>query len=195
MSARRRSPSVPGALTMPSCAKAQTCRSSAGAYSSRSGSTASMPVSPTIGSTSTCVRIAVVPGAHGEVEHAAGARPDVVHGERAAWPRRVSWIASSSVPAVAETRSLSSALSRWMCDSTRPGVSSRPPRSRLSRAGGAIEPDRRRSSPPSIATFTTSSRSGTRTPRSRRSTASVLTRTSDAGTLSPGGLGGRTRAL
>ena len=40
VSARRSSPSVPGAFTMPSWANAQSCRSTAGAYSSRSGSTA-----------------------------------------------------------------------------------------------------------------------------------------------------------
>src|SRR5574341_534878 len=61
--ARRSNSSVPGAWRMPSCAKAQSCRSRAGAYSALSASITWSPMSPTIGSTSTWARMAVVPAA------------------------------------------------------------------------------------------------------------------------------------
>ena len=73
---------MPGALTMPSCAKAQICRSSAGAYSSRSGRIASMPAQPDDGIDLDVGAHRGRARAHREVEHAAGAAADVVHGER-----------------------------------------------------------------------------------------------------------------
>ena len=60
-SASRMRASVSGAVKRPSWGKTQTCRSIAQAYVSRKGRMASIALSPSVGSTSTWVRIAVVP--------------------------------------------------------------------------------------------------------------------------------------
>jgi hypothetical protein len=72
---------VPGDWRIPSCANAQIWRSSAFRYSSRSGSTASMPVNP-----DDRIHLDVRPhgggaGPHGEIERTPGAGADVVDRE------------------------------------------------------------------------------------------------------------------
>ena len=130
---------MPGAWRMPSCAKAQSCTSTAGAYSRLSASIASMPARRTIGSTSTCARIAVVPAATAR-SRTRRARASMSAAVKPRFAIAVSRIASAAVSAEPDTRSPRSALSRWMCASTRPGVTSRPPTSTVSRAGSRARP-------------------------------------------------------
>ena len=132
--ASARSASVPGACRIPSWAKAQSWRSSAGAYSALSGRSASSPRSPTIGSTSTWLRIAVVPWRTAMSRTArARVRMSSTVNRRLASP--VMRMASWSVPSTLGVRSLNRALSRWMCDSTRPGVTARPSQRSIRSAG------------------------------------------------------------
>src|SRR5436309_5380693 len=148
--------------------------SMAGAYSRLSAGIASMPASPTIGSTSTCARIAVVPAgtARSSTRRALCAMSSTV---KPRFARPVSRMASAAAPADPDTRSVKSALSRWMCASTRPGVTSRPATSIVSRAGPLAGPmATMRAS--AIARSTGTSRSGRRQPRRTRSSTSARPR-------------------
>jgi len=175
-SARRSSPSVPAALRMPSCANAQSCRSIAGAYSALSGSSASMPMSPTIGSTSTCVRIAVVPAATAR-SRTRRARAWMSLAVKCRFASPTSRIASATDAAPSGIRSERSALSRWTWASTSPGVTTRPPTSRTSPAGGGAPGScvaTAATRPPAIVRSRSPSRRGSRQPRSVRSLTSAV---------------------
>src|SRR5437660_1695058 len=165
--ARRNRASVPGDCNMPSWANAQSWSSTAGAYSRLSASSACRPSSPTIGSTSTCARMAVVPAATARSNTRRARAPmSAVVKPRFATPVRR--IASAAVSAEPDTRSTSSALSRWMCASTRPGVTTRPATSTVSRAASAARPtDTMR--PSAIARSTGSAPVGRRQDRRMRS--------------------------
>src|SRR5258706_5349594 len=123
--ASRSRASVPGIWRMPSWANAQSCRSIAGAYSRRRGPIASKPMRPTIGSTSTWLRIAVVPWrtARSSTRRARSAMSSRVKPRLAA---PVTRIASLTVPSRLGARAPSRALSRWMWESTSPGVTTCP---------------------------------------------------------------------
>src|SRR5580765_6227173 len=127
-SARSSSASVPGICKMPSWAKAQSCSSIAGRYSSRSGTSASRALSSTMGSTSTWLRIAVVPWLTA-MSSTARARARMSSTVKRRLARPVTRIASSSVPSTPGARSDRSALSRWIWASTSPDVTARAPHS------------------------------------------------------------------
>src|SRR5262245_7085977 len=130
-----------------------------------------MPMSPTIGSTSTCARIAVVPAvtAMSSTRRARAATSSAV---KARFAAPVSRMASAAVSAAPVIRSLKSALSRCMCASTSPGVTRRPPTSTVSRAGSEAWPTATMR-PPAIARSTGSARSGRRQARRTRSNTSA----------------------
>ena len=127
-SARSRRASVPGERRMPSCAKAQSWRSMAGAYSRLSAVSASRPLSPTMGSISTWLRMAVVP-ARTAWSRTRRARAPMSSTVKPRLASAVTRSASATVPSIEGARSERSALSRWICASTSPGVRTRPPQS------------------------------------------------------------------
>src|SRR2546428_573089 len=84
-----------------------------------------MPRSPTMGSTSTWVRMTVVPRRIA-ISRARRARRWMSSSVNARLASAVARIAPSTVAAPLGAPAPSSALSRWKCDSTRPGMTSRP---------------------------------------------------------------------
>src|SRR5262249_39328061 len=80
--------------------------------------------------------------------------------------------ASAAVSADPVIRSVRSALSRCMCASTSPGVTSRPPTSTVSRAGSPARPTAT-IRPPAIARSTGPARSGRRPPPKIRSSTAL----------------------
>ena len=97
----------------PPARRRRAAESTAGAYSRLSASIASMPMSPTIGSTSTCARIAVVPAATAR-SSTRRARAPMSSAVKSRFARPVRRIASAAVSAEPDTRSTRNALSRWI---------------------------------------------------------------------------------
>ncbi len=118
-SASTSSSSVPGRPAIPSCGNATICSSTTPAQRSRTSSSASMLVSPTVGSTSTGVRTSVVPWVTAR-RSTSCARATTSSWVKPALSRAVVATAPESVPSPG-SRASSIALSRCRWGSTRPG--------------------------------------------------------------------------
>ncbi len=114
---------------MPSCGKATSWISHRSAWSSRAAATPRSPFRPPIVSTSTWLRIAVVP-AITAARITSPARARISSGVAARLTRCEIEIASASVPErFGPTSDPVRTLSRWMCGCTNAGETRRPPAS------------------------------------------------------------------
>src|SRR6478735_9703154 len=137
--ARRISPRVPGAFSIPSWGKATICRSIRPAYSRRSSASTSTPRVPTIGSTSGWARIRVVPCAMA-ASSTRRARSAIPSWSKSALRRPVTAMAPASVPSGLGSSESRWALSRCRWVSTKPGSTSRPARLRPSSPSAGAPP-------------------------------------------------------